>query len=107
MHHHPTTDGSTPSAGFPVIAPHLAEVLTCGCEAPPVAVSFTGMAVCRACEERRTLAAVFLAAMLRGATPDELLTLGALPPAPVDEGWDALDRVEMRDAVDLLLAVAA
>jgi hypothetical protein len=108
MHDHPIADGSTP-AGFHMNAqvPRGTDARACGCGAPRTRISFTGAAVCRACDERRTVAACFLAALVRGSTPDELLTLGALPPAPVDDAWDELERQEMLDALDLLLAVAA
>jgi hypothetical protein len=105
---HPNAGGSMP-AGFdvPIRIQREVEARFCACGALSTRMSFTGDPVCRGCDERRTVAACFLAAIVRGRTPDELVAFGALPPAPVDGAWDDLDRREMLDALDLLLAVAA
>jgi hypothetical protein len=64
-----------------------------------VAATFTGGGVCRTCDRRRERVAALLAAVIRGAVPEDLTS-----PAAGETISDELERAELRDHVDVLLA---
>jgi hypothetical protein len=81
--------------------------LLCACEAMVTTVpDFTGgIGVCVACDRRRETAAKLLAAIVRGALLEHLDPIAAEWATSGDAESDALDRREMRDAIDLLARV--
>jgi hypothetical protein len=93
-------------AGFtsPVIRRVMEVVGSCECGAQATRQTFTGPPVCAQCRERRAIAASLLEAIVLGHTPEEILD-GSVPgPLRIDPASDALQRQEMLDHVDLLMA---
>jgi hypothetical protein len=69
----------------------------CGASRAATIRAFHGGALCALCAHQRDQLASLLSALVRGATPEEMLA--GCCEAPLDE----LERVEMRDAADVLL----
>ena len=94
--------GATSPLGFVTPAQPLPVDLSRPCvdcgSGPSAVATFTGVGVCRTCDRRRERVAVLLAGVVRGAIPEELATGRAVTIS------DDLERAELRDHVDVLLA---
>jgi hypothetical protein len=89
--------------GYTPPSSELGAPCICGARAGTVP-TFTGAAVCEECDRRRTDAATLLAAIVRGATPEELLD--RIPAVPYsDPATEVLERDEMRAHVELIVGV--
>lgn len=77
------------------------------CEARLATVAtFTGgPGICTVCDGQRSLLADLFAAFVRGATPEELVAEDLAAPAYPDAASRELERREMRDHADILVAV--
>ncbi len=63
--------------------------------------TFVGESLCTRCDLRRSMCAELLAAIVRGATPEELASFTV---ASSDARAEALERQELRDHIDVLFA---